>query len=356
MPVANTRVTQILLKRGNTAVSQTYVGPLGEVTIDTDLDTLRIHDGQQPGGFLITAQGGGGNYSDANVAALLSTFTGNIQAGNLTVTPGNISLGGSTLSVSGGNLYVDGSLIQGQGLNVVVDISAPSPVEQGQLWWDTESGTLYIRYANAWIEATPSTSNDVVSISESLAALSANFISAVNSLSSQIATNSAQMTSADNSLSNAISVVSAAQLSTWNRVSAILTSSTTFSGATYTFSGNIAGNTNGFTIGYLNIPQVTFNANSTLALTDAGKHYYSTSSGNLTMTIPNNSSTSFAIGSAVNLINQGTGTVTVAQGSGVTLYFAGNSTAANRTVTSYGVATVQKVATDTWFIVGVGIT
>mgnify|MGYP003337680211 FL=1 len=100
MPVANTRVTQILLKRGNTAVSQTYVGPLGEVTIDTDLDTLRIHDGQQPGGFLITAQGGGGNYSDANVAALLSTFTGNIQAGNLTVTPGNISLGGSTLSRS----------------------------------------------------------------------------------------------------------------------------------------------------------------------------------------------------------------------------------------------------------------
>ena len=93
-----------------------------------------------------------------------------------------------------------------------------------------------------------------------------------------------------------------------------------------------------------------------ISLTDAGKHYYSTSSGNLTMTIPNNSSTSFAVGSAVNLVNQGTGTVTVAQGSGVTLYFAGNSTAGNRTVTSYGVATVQKVATDTWFIVGVGIT
>ena len=45
----------------------------------------------------------------------------------------------------------------------------------------------------------------------------------------------------------------------------------------------------------------------------------------------------------------------MAQGSGVTLYFAGNSTAGNRTLASYGLATVQKVDTDTWFIVGVGV-
>ena len=121
-------------------------------------------------------------------------------------------------------------------------------------------------------------------------------------------------------------------------------------------SGNVQGNTNGFAIGYRDIPQVTFAANATLALSDAGKHYYSTSSSALTLTVPNNSSAGFAVGSAINLINQGTGTITIAQGSGVTMYLAGNSTSGNRTVASYGVATIQKVATDTWFIVGVGIT
>jgi hypothetical protein len=120
--------------------------------------------------------------------------------------------------------------------------------------------------------------------------------------------------------------------------------------------GNVQGNTNGFAIGYRDIPQVLFTANATTAISDAGKHYYSTSASNLTLTIANNTSVSFAVGSAINLINQGTGTITVAQGSGVTLYFAGNSTASNRSVASYGVATIQKVATDTWFIVGVGVT
>jgi hypothetical protein len=194
------------------------------------------------------------------------------------------------------------------------------------------------------------------------AAASAALESHINTVSNAVSVVSAQLVSVDTKLSNAVSavsnavsVVSAAQLSTWNRVSALLTSSTTFSGATYTFSGNIAGNTNGFTIGYLNIPQVSFSANSTLALTDAGKHYYSTSSSSLSLTIPNNASTSFAVGSAINLVNQGTGNITITQGSGVTLYLAGNSTSGNRIVTSYGLATMQKVATDTWFVVGVGL-
>jgi hypothetical protein len=121
-------------------------------------------------------------------------------------------------------------------------------------------------------------------------------------------------------------------------------------------SGNVQGSTNGFAIGYRDIPQVTFNANATIALSDAGKHYYSTSASNLIMTIANSATSNFAIGAAINLVNQGTGTITVAQGSGVTMYLAGNSTSGNRTVSSYGVATIQKVATDTWFIVGVGIT
>jgi hypothetical protein len=120
------------------------------------------------------------------------------------------------------------------------------------------------------------------------------------------------------------------------------------------FTGNISGNTNGFTIGYLNIPQVSA-SNTTLALTDAGKHYYSTSAGNFTLTVPNNTSVSFATGTAISIVVQSAGNVLVNAASGVTLYMAGNSTAANRVVSNYGMATLMKVATDTWMISGSGV-
>jgi hypothetical protein len=123
---------------------------------------------------------------------------------------------------------------------------------------------------------------------------------------------------------------------------------------TLNVTGNITGNTNGFAIGYLNIPQVAA-ANTTLALSDAGKHYYSTSSGNFTLTIPNNATTTFATGTAISIVVQATGNVLVNAASGVTLYMAGNSTAANRVVSNYGMATIMKVATDTWMINGTGV-
>jgi hypothetical protein len=50
MTVAN---IQILLKRGNTTASSAYTGPLGELTLDTTLKGLRIHDGVRAGGNLI---------------------------------------------------------------------------------------------------------------------------------------------------------------------------------------------------------------------------------------------------------------------------------------------------------------
>jgi hypothetical protein len=120
-------------------------------------------------------------------------------------------------------------------------------------------------------------------------------------------------------------------------------------------SGNITGNTAGFAIGYRDVPQVSFTGNVTMATADAGKHFYSTQSTSYILTIANNASQAFQTGSAVTIINQGTGNITVAQGSGVTLYLAGNATAGNRTISTFGMATCIKVATDTWFINGSGV-
>ena len=81
MTVANVQVTQVLLKRGNTTKSLAYTGPLGEPTMDTDLKSIRIHDGVTPGGYLIG--GGGGTYGNANVAVYLSS-NADPTVGNLT--------------------------------------------------------------------------------------------------------------------------------------------------------------------------------------------------------------------------------------------------------------------------------
>jgi hypothetical protein len=119
--------------------------------------------------------------------------------------------------------------------------------------------------------------------------------------------------------------------------------------------GNITGNTAGFAIGYRDIPQVTFTGNVTMAAADAGKHYYSTQSANYILTIANNTSVGWSVGTAITVVNRGTGNMTIAQGSGVSLYLAGNNTAGNRTVTTYGMATVLNVAANVWMINGTGV-
>jgi uncharacterized protein YbjQ (UPF0145 family) len=66
-------IKKVLLKRGNTAQSEAYTGLLGEVTIDTGLNCLRIHDGVTPGGDIVastedTIQG----YISESIAELLN--------------------------------------------------------------------------------------------------------------------------------------------------------------------------------------------------------------------------------------------------------------------------------------------
>ena len=118
--------------------------------------------------------------------------------------------------------------------------------------------------------------------------------------------------------------------------------------------GNITGNINGYTIGYRDVPQITA-ANVTLIASDAGKHYYGSNTNPVTLTIPLNSSVAFGNGTAISIVNQGTGNITIANIAGVQLYLAGNATGGSRTLTSYGMATLLKVQVNTWFINGTGV-
>jgi hypothetical protein len=118
--------------------------------------------------------------------------------------------------------------------------------------------------------------------------------------------------------------------------------------------GNIAGKTSGFTLGYLEMPQVAA-ANVTLALADSGKHFYDTSTAPITVTIPNNANVAFNTGTVVSLVNNSTGNLIIGRQDAVSLYLGGNATSAGRTITSYGVATLMKVDTNTWFVNGSGV-
>jgi len=73
MTTANVNITKVLLKRGNTVQNDNYTGVSGELTVDTQLKTLRVHDGVTVGGNAITALGAIGSYSNTNTAAYLAS-------------------------------------------------------------------------------------------------------------------------------------------------------------------------------------------------------------------------------------------------------------------------------------------
>ena len=45
--------TQVQFRRGTTTQNNNFTGAVGEVTVDTTLDVLRVHDGSTAGGFAL---------------------------------------------------------------------------------------------------------------------------------------------------------------------------------------------------------------------------------------------------------------------------------------------------------------
>jgi hypothetical protein len=132
-----------------------------------------------------------------------------------------------------------------------------------------------------------------------------------------------------------------------------------------TVTGNITGgiisnstnvfNTTGsnYAIGFRQMPQNSQGGSYTLQLDDESKSIYFTGTTTATATIPTNASQAFPIGSVVALINNNSGTLSV--NSSATLQLANGNTA-NRSVATKGMATCIKVASDTWYIIGTGVT
>ncbi len=100
-------------------------------------------------------------------------------------------------------------------------------------------------------------------------------------------------------------------------------------------------------------PTISINAQTgttyTLVLTDASKLITMTNTSGITLTIPLNSSIAFDIGTQILITQLGTGNVTVAVTSGVTLRSAASDVNLNQ---QYSVASLIKIASDTWLLTG----
>ena len=108
-------------------------------------------------------------------------------------------------------------------------------------------------------------------------------------------------------------------------------------------------------VGFINSPQNSQSGSTyTLVLGDAGKNVYFTGGSTATLTVPTNASVAFPTGTTILVLNNNSGALTIS-GAGVTFQLANGATG-NRTVATKGMASLIKVATDTWWVTGPGVT
>lgn len=90
-------------------------------------------------------------------------------------------------------------------------------------------------------------------------------------------------------------------------------------------------------------------ASFTLALADAGKMFLVSSSSAVTVTIPTNASVAFDVGTEIEITRMGTGSVTIAGASGVTIDSLSSLTGISD---QYGVVALKKLSTNEWLLAG----
>lgn len=88
----------------------------------------------------------------------------------------------------------------------------------------------------------------------------------------------------------------------------------------------------------------------TLALIDSGDFIVTTSASPTTITIPTNASVAFTVGTEIDFIQKGAGELTISGDTGVTLN--GVSAGSTSITAQWGGATIKKIDTNEWIIVG----
>ena len=330
------------------------VAALGTNPVST---TGNITGGNVLTGGLISATGnitGGNVLGGANVNA--TTHTGTTVSVSANVTGGNLLTGGL---ISATSTITSAANITGGNLLTIGLISATGNI----------TGNVFIGNGSQLTGIATSYGNS--NVVANVAALGSNPVSTTGNITSGNLLTGGLVSATGNitggNVLGGANVNATTHTGTTVSVSANVTGGNILTGGLVSVTGNITGGnltiagntatitTASYSIGYLNVPQVSLAANATTALTDSGKHYYSTSASNLTLTVADNSAVSWPVGTSFIVVNRGTGNITVAPAAGVSLYLAGNSTSASRVLTTYNLATCLNLAANVWMISGSGL-
>ena len=84
--------TAVQLRRGTTTQNNAFTGALGEVSVDTTLDTIRVHDGSTQGGFEITSNAAAQTLTNKSLTA--PTITGTAVMATLDIS-GDVDVDGT---------------------------------------------------------------------------------------------------------------------------------------------------------------------------------------------------------------------------------------------------------------------
>lgn len=113
-------------------------------------------------------------------------------------------------------------------------------------------------------------------------------------------------------------------------------------------------NLGALTVTYKELPQSAKSAGYSFDLTQSAGHVYYTGAA-ATATVPTNASVAFPVGTAITIVNNGSGALAIARGGGVNMKWAATGADADRSLAVGGMAMILKVATDLWFISGSGL-
>ena len=113
--------TQVQFRRGNTAANDAFKGAIGEVTVDTSKNTLRVHDASKLGGYPLLRDDG--TNSELDLGSLTSCAlkfandhntgiysTGADQIALVTGGVARLTIDGTGSSTFHGNVIVNGTL------------------------------------------------------------------------------------------------------------------------------------------------------------------------------------------------------------------------------------------------------
>ena len=76
--------TQIQLRRGTTSQHSSFTGAVGEATVDTDLDVIRVHDGSTAGGHVLVGTATTQTLSNKTLSKLVDSRTQRTISGSST--------------------------------------------------------------------------------------------------------------------------------------------------------------------------------------------------------------------------------------------------------------------------------